>query len=221
MKKSILYPFALVVFGLMILSTGCNSSDEKENKGETTVSSGQVDPSDSAGNENEPKPVYCERSLPPAQPYDPETPAYEKLSEGFAHINSGDFEAALASYEEAVEVDSTDPAGYYGMAFSYSNLEMNLDAIYYYSMVIQLDSTYRKAYYNRAFEAMGLQQYMDAKKDLDRALELDPTDPDAWLNRGICKYSLGDEPGACTDWNRVCPEMREGIVDVYYKESCN
>lgn len=209
MKINIRLSFLLFLLAALFSGiTGCSSSEE-ENSGAQNL---PVKP---------PPPVLCERPVRPAQPYDPSAPAYEELSAGFADIAAEQFESSLEHYQKAVELDSNDPAGYYGVAFSYSNLEMNLDAIYYYSMVIQMDSTYRKAYYNRAFEAMGLQQYMDAKKDLDRAIELDDTDPDAFLNRGICKYSIGDESGACKDWKRVCPEMREGIVDVYFKESCN
>lgn len=202
MKKHFLL-ILLPVIGLLVCLPGCSSDTE------THTDTGTV-----------PHTVLCQRVSSPAQPYDPATPAYAALSSGFAHLSEEAYDSARVAYQKATEIDSSDPAGYYGLAFAYTQLGEPLDAIYYYSRVIQLDSTYRKAYYNRAYEAMGLQQYMDAKKDLDRAIELDPYDPDAYINRGICKYSLGDEPGACKDWNRVCAELREGIVDVYYKESC-
>ena len=196
-------PLISVFFiGFLMCFAGCSNATTESNTSQAAL------------------PVLCQPVLSPAQPYDPVSPAYKALVSGFSFLNNEAYDSALTAYRLAIKMDTTDPAGYYGVAFTYTQLGEPLEAIYYYSKVIQLDSTYRKAYYNRAYEAMGQQQYLDAKKDLDRAIQLDPYDPDAYLNRGICKYSMGDEPGACKDWNRICAKLREDIIDVYYKESC-
>jgi serine/threonine protein kinase len=143
-----------------------------------------------------------EIALTPA-PSEPAKTAQDYLNEGNAYQDQGEYQAALAVIERAIELEPTAKAYFErGLTHYYlDNLQAALDD---YNKAIELDPAYADAYNNRGFTHYTLGNNQAALDDYNKAIELDPTDDAlAYYNRGFTHYYLGNLQAALDDYSKA------------------
>jgi tetratricopeptide (TPR) repeat protein len=139
------------------------------------------------------------------------------IHRGLARERTGDFQRALADYNEAIRLDPSDPAAHFNRAnvwFQQLQFEQAIDG---YTQVIALEGDDARAYRNRGWARFHNQQYDQAAEDSEIAIRLDSQNPiaydaSAWL-RATCPVDSmrsGDKAmelatKACelTDWKNA------------------
>jgi len=78
-----------------------------------------------------------------------------------------------------------------------------------------------KHYFNRAGKMFFIREKnMRALKYYDKAVRYMPNDKALLVNRGMCRYELGNEDGACQDWNRI-KDLGGLEADAYLDNFCH
>lgn len=122
---------------------------------------------------------------------------YEGL--GNVYGLKGDLPKAVAMYDQALRLDSTQGDTYYNRALSKLKISPE-SAIPDFTKALQL-MPYKDTLVlpQRAFAHLQAKQYQAAIEDYTLSLNKLPANATAWHNRGICRYNLGDRNGAVTD----------------------
>jgi tetratricopeptide (TPR) repeat protein len=128
--------------------------------------------------------------------------SYELVSEGQKKLSIGEYEKALAFFDQAVEVDSEYSDAYVRRAFVHSVMENYDTAIKDYNKALELSPGQVHILIDRGSAYNKLNQFEKALSDFDRAITLDPKNARAYNNRGWAKKGLGDKEGACKDWKK-------------------
>ncbi len=92
---------------------------------------------------------------------------------GNMHLNKGQIDQALESFNQAIAGDSKLSVAYSNRGIIHDARLKYRDAIKDYSKAIELDSENAKAYYNRAVSYYKLDKIDEAKADLEKVLELE------------------------------------------------
>ncbi len=99
-------------------------------------------------------------------------PYYDK---GMFYQAAGDYDNAIKSYTQLLQVDSTYKFALYNMGFiSYINNKDYKRAIYYFSKALHSDSTYTMAYFARGTCYKEMNDFKDAQADLAIAVRQKP-----------------------------------------------
>ncbi len=123
--------------------------------------------------------------------------------EGDRLAKTGDFTAAIASYDQAIQVDSKSTAAYKARAAAYRRLHQPERAIQDYDEAIRLDPEDAEIYFERAGAHATLQQFDAAIQDYDTAIEKKPDYANAYAARSGAKAQAGDQDGARADWAKA------------------
>ena len=122
---------------------------------------------------------------------------YEGL--GNAYGLKGDVEKAAAMFNEALTLDSTKSDIYYNRGITLMRVRPT-DAVRDFNIALQKtpekDTLIRPS---RGFALLQAKDYAAAKTDYDFVLQRKPADAIALHNRGVCRFNLGDRPGAIAD----------------------
>jgi tetratricopeptide (TPR) repeat protein len=97
--------------------------------------------------------------------------------------DSGDNLAAVAFYEEALQIRPGSPTIWYSVGVIRGKLEGPEAAISYYDEALRLRPSYQEALCNKGVSLEALGRLDDALPLLQAATELDPEDPVAWWGR--------------------------------------
>ncbi|MDP2719405.1 MAG: tetratricopeptide repeat protein, partial [Dehalococcoidia bacterium] len=133
----------------------------------------------------------------------PASPAQENTNRGWALLNEGKYDEAIAEFDTAIKLDPEYFYAYSFRGFAYSKKGQYDLAIADYSKAIELDPKNANAYLNRAFAYYNNKQYDLAIADYNKAIELDPKNANAYLNRGLAYYYKGQYALAIADYNKV------------------
>ena len=119
------------------------------------------------------------------------------LDNGILDFQNGLFQSAIENLNQAIELDKTNPLGYFFRGAAYHSLEEYDEAMLDYTKAISIDEKFTDAYYNRAKIILSRKdiQNPDIKKaisDLDKALELDPKFADALYAMAAAYKKLED-----------------------------
>ncbi len=104
---------------------------------------------------------------------------------GIAHMNLGDYEAAIKDFNVVIRRNPNDPDAYLNRGNAYRFQGENKKAIDDYSKAINLDNKHFLAMNNRAMVQTTLKEYDLALADLNAAVALNENYPEAHNNRGI------------------------------------
>lgn len=127
----------------------------------------------------------------------------------------GQFNKAIADYDEAIRLDSEHVDAYNNRANVYCELGQYERAIDDFNEAIRLDPEYALVYYNRGNTYRVLGQYERAIDDFNEAIRLDPQYAEAYDNRGVAYLLLGQYERAINDYDeaiRLDPEVANGYV---------
>ena len=103
---------------------------------------------------------------------------------GYAYLESGQLDKALASFERATRLDHRLAEAYNGLGLVFQERpKARHDAIRYFQKALQYDRDYVEARFNIAKIRYALEEY-DVKGDCEKLLEMDPTFGPAYLLLG-------------------------------------
>jgi len=138
------------------------------------------------------------------------------INRGLAFYKKGDYGAAFANYNQAIQLDPKYAQAYFDRGLVYYNLAYNkgdkdrvtidydlASAIADYTQAIQLDPKYTQAYFNRGLAFYKKVDNEHAIADFTQAIQLDPKYTQPYINRGSSYYYMGDNARAIADYTRA------------------
>ncbi len=136
------------------------------------------------------------------------------LEHGLSYAATGDYDRAIADYDQAIRLDPQLAAAYYNRAAAYQDKGDMDRAIADYSEAITLDPGLVEAYYNRGVVYGGAGEHERAIVDFDRVIAFNPQDADAHYNRAIAYANKGDYRRAIADFDQAIA-IEPLFADVY------
>jgi tetratricopeptide (TPR) repeat protein len=134
---------------------------------------------------------------------------------GMARLDNGSTTDAVADFAEAMRVDRTEPASYYGRSQAYQQLGEHERALADLNEVLQLEPQSPVAYANRAVVYNYLQRSEEAFADAEMSIRLDPENAAPYCTRGRILAEQGNFDDALSDFNtciRLDPEAPLGYA---------
>jgi Flp pilus assembly protein TadD len=104
------------------------------------------------------------------------------VSEGVAYYQDGNYEKAVSSWKEALELIPGDAEVHNFIGISYHNLNRLDDATHHFVMATKLDTTYYEAYNNLGYDLFLQKKYGEARRAFETALDINPQYTAAKLN---------------------------------------
>lgn len=125
----------------------------------------------SKGPAPEVKPQPTATPVPVATPKPPDASYYK--NRGNANFVMGEYDAAVADYSKALEMNPTDSTTFFSRGMAYFNKKNFIPAIGDFDKVIELDPTESMAFYHRGVALENTGKFEKALEDLKKAVELD------------------------------------------------
>ena len=140
-------------------------------------------------------------SFQKAVDFDPDLlDAWILLGELFAKKNNA---VALRFYDNALAIDSTNVAAYFGKARYYHQQGELHKAIYQYKKVSRFMPTFEESYYNMGLAYLEMDSIQTAYKNFDMAIKMNPTFHMAYYYRGVSAEAKGDKAAAKNDYQQA------------------
>jgi|GEM_PF-1883150 len=137
--------------------------------------------------------------------------------QGKSKYYKGDYDGAIANYDEAIKLNSEYATAYNNRGLAKHKSGDHKGAITDYNKAIELQPRYVIAYNNRGVAKYDEGDYDGAVTDYDKAIELNPeyTDTDTNRRQGKSKYYKGDYDGAIANYDEAIKLNSE------YATACN
>ncbi len=129
--------------------------------------------------------------------------AEEWFNSAYNKGESGDYQGAIADYNQAINIKPDYADAYYNRGIAKKNLGDKQGAIADYNQAINIKPDYADAYNNRGLAKSDLGDKQGAIADYNQAIKIKPDYADAYNNRGSAKDDLGDKQGAIADYNQA------------------
>ena len=123
-------------------------------------------------------------SLNPKQPF-------VKKMLGIVLGATGQFDAAMEMFAQALALDSKDPEIYFNRANFRFQVGQAQEALIDLDEAIKLRGSYLEARSNRANLLIQLNEFARAEKDLDYLVNKVTNNPDVWVALGFARHKLG------------------------------
>jgi Flp pilus assembly protein TadD len=115
------------------------------------------------------------------------------VSEGVAYYQDGNYENAVSSWQEALELIPGDAEVHNFIGISYHNLNKFGEATNHFRMATELDTTYYEAYNNLGYDLFLQKKHVEARHAFDKALKINPGYTAAKLNYERTKRIMSGE----------------------------
>ncbi|MBR4905216.1 MAG: tetratricopeptide repeat protein [Selenomonadaceae bacterium] len=140
------------------------------------------------------------------------------LDNQFIFVNRGniyndhlrDYEAAIADYNKALEINPKFSWAYHNRALAYGRLKRWDEAIADYGRALEIDKNYVSAYNGRAWSYCQMGKFEEALVDANKAVELNPNDANFLDTRAGAYIGLKRYEEALSDLNRAIKLSPEG-----------
>ena len=129
--------------------------------------------------------------------------ATQRLEEGNRLYYQGDYNGAIAKYNEALQYNPKYADAYYNRGTAYQNLQNYNVAITDYNKAIQLNPNNALAYNNRGVAYGKSGNHSAAIANFNKAIELNPNYAPAYYNRGIAYYEIDNYNAAISDYTKT------------------
>ena len=126
--------------------------------------------------------------------------AKAQLQIGLQKLQNAEYADAIAFFNKAIELDDKYIDAYLERAFCNGASGNYQAAIDDYDKIIKLKPELDAAYLSRGSSKLKLKRYREAILDFDHVIQVNPNNYEAYNNRGWAKKGLGDDKGACQDW---------------------
>jgi len=147
-------------------------------------------------------PAWSQQQAAPTAPA-PGADAKSYVEYGIANGVSGDLDAAVGAFNEAVTIDPKYAPAYYNRGRAHALQNKPDEAIADYSQAIQLDPKYEDAYYRRGSLRGQKGDFDEAISDFSEVIKLDPKYAPAYYNLGHVQYFKGDLDDALDQLNQA------------------
>ncbi|MFN9407495.1 MAG: tetratricopeptide repeat protein [Dolichospermum sp.] len=138
---------------------------------------------------------------------------------GYLHNVRKDYQAAISSYDKAVEFKPDYHQAWYSRGNSLYDLGRYEAAISSYDKAVEFKPDDHEAWYNRGNSLNNLGRYEEAISSYDKAVEFKPDDHQAWNNRGISLKNLGRYEEAISSYDKAV-EFKPDLHQAWYNKSC-
>jgi len=133
---------------------------------------------------------------------------------------SGDYQGAIADYNQAIQLKPDNAIAYVNRGVAKYDLGDYQGAITDYNQAIRINANWGNiglytAYSNRGNAKYKLGDYQGAIADYNQAIQIKPDYATAYYNRGKTKSNLGDYQGAIADYNQAI-QIKPDFADAYY-----
>jgi tetratricopeptide (TPR) repeat protein len=122
---------------------------------------------------------------------------------GFRYRDKGDYDRAIADYDQAIRINPKQASAYTNRAAAYNFKGAYDRAIVDLDEAIRIDPKLAGAYNNRGFSYIKKGEYDRAIADLDQALKLSPSMFNAYSHRGYAFGRKGDFAHAMADLTKA------------------
>jgi CHAT domain-containing protein/Flp pilus assembly protein TadD len=142
----------------------------------------------------------------------PITNAQGWFYQGLQQAKTGDLLGAIASYDQAIELQPEFSEYWFNRGLTLFHLERFDEAIASYETAIELKPDFYKAWYNRGGTLGELGYFEEAIASFDKAIEVKPDYQEAWSSKGLALLKLGWLPEAIASYDQALhlePEDQE------------
>ena len=139
------------------------------------------------------------------------------MAKGQIEIEIGQFEEALASYEQALELDAGDATAWHNQGAALASLGRYEEALVSFEKAVELDAKIPTAWYNQGSALANLGRLEEALASYEKALELDTKIPAAWYSQGAALANLGRLEGALASYEKVVELNAEDAAAWLYR----
>ncbi|MEH2069878.1 MAG: tetratricopeptide repeat protein [Nostoc sp.] len=122
---------------------------------------------------------------------EPITEAQVWFYQGLGQAKTGDLLGAIASYDQAIELQPEFSEYWFNRGLTLFHLERFQEAIASYETAIELKPDFYKAWYNRGGTLGELGYFEEAIASFDKAIEIKPDYQEAWSSKGLALLKLG------------------------------
>ena len=126
----------------------------------------------------------------------------QKLQEGWKFYAARNYQAAVQSFTDAINIFPRNAEGYFGRGTAYNELHENQKAIADYNQSIEIAPNFY-TYNNRGKANFELKNYSAALEDFNKALQVNPQDFTAYINRGKICFALKRFNQGMEDFNKA------------------
>ena len=126
----------------------------------------------------------------------------------------GEYDAAVADYSRAIELDPTYYDAYVNRGLIYMTQGKVEESIANYTRAIEISPDYALSFNNRGYSYAQIGNYDAALADYTTAITMEPDSFDAYFNRGTSYSALSRFDEAIADFNRVL-ELNSQFVLAY------
>ena len=103
----------------------------------------------------------------------------------------GEYDQAIAYYDEAIDIDSNDAQTYFLRGLANGENEQHKDAIADFDKAININPNNAESYHWRGIAKFQLSQHEDAIADFDKAININPNNAESYHWRGVSRYVFG------------------------------
>jgi tetratricopeptide (TPR) repeat protein len=116
---------------------------------------------------------------------------------------AGDEEAAIVSYDRAIDFKPHNHQAWYNRGIALSNLGRYEEAVVSYGKALDIKPDDHQVWYNRGLALGSLGRYEEAITSYNKAVNTKPDKEEAWHNRGIVLSNLGRSEEALTSYDKA------------------
>lgn len=128
---------------------------------------------------------------------------------------NGEYEEAVQTFSEAIELNSTQWGYYFNLGLAYKKMDKKDEALEAFRKALELNPESFSCN-KEVGEILGKSgKFDEALKYFQKATEIDPTDPDAFYNLGVCQMNLGKSEEALKSFLKTI-EIKDDYADAYY-----
>ena len=123
----------------------------------------------------------------------PQKTAKEWLKEGAALFKAGQYEEALAAYEQAIQLKPNVAYAYNNKGVILGKLKRYEEELSAYELAIRLAPNYARAYNNKGVVLAGLKRFEEALVAYEQAIQLNPSFAHPYYGKGIVLEQFGKQ----------------------------
>lgn len=133
----------------------------------------------------------------------PDRSAHSYTGRGFQYLSKGEYQKALADFNQALEINPKYSRAYYNRGIVYYDNENYDKAIEDYSKAIELGLRHYDVFNNRGLAYSAIGKHDLAIQDYTTALKINPNQADTYVNRGISYAQLEKLEPAISDFEKA------------------
>ncbi|HEY9634417.1 MAG TPA: tetratricopeptide repeat protein [Coleofasciculaceae cyanobacterium] len=127
------------------------------------------------------------KSPPPRK----EPPVAELLSEADRLRQSGQYQKAIAAYDQVIASKPDVAEAYWGRCYSLNSIQQPAEAIASCNKALEFNPNYADALWSKGAALQQQQNLLEALKNYKQATDIKPNFPEAWNNQGVVLLALG------------------------------